>query len=156
MGGTRTGTKLRRHARSPCCPRILISAISMDGVYLSFVLKWRADIFRRSYSLHRPILAHVREPTIRGTPDWRYPEQLRLPGSSCYPAWMEFGEGDAARPAPGKRVPKATGLHHKLWKSVLMRYDCIRGPAAAARSGWRNYKAARSPLARAWAESPAF
>ena len=104
----------------------------MDDVYLSFVLKWRADAFRRSDPLHRRILSHLGGPIISGTTEWRYAEQVDVLGSSCYPAWEEFEEWDAARPAAGKPVQKAAGLHHELWESVLMRYDYIRG---AGRTG---------------------
>lgn len=104
----------------------------MDDVYLSFVLQWRAEAFRRSDPMHRRILAHMGGPTVSGTPEWRYAEQLDVLGSSCYPAWTDFDRWDAARPAPGKPVPKAAGLHHELWETVLMTYDYIRG---ASRDG---------------------
>ena len=86
----------------------------MDDVYLSFVLQWKAEAFRRSDPMHRRILAHVGEPAISGTPEWRYAEQLDVLGSSCYPAWAEFGPmgrrpADAGQAgAEGRRSPPRT------------------------------------------------
>jgi len=104
----------------------------MDDVYLSSVLKWRADAFRRGDPLHRRILAHMGGPTIGGTPEWRYAEQLDILGSSCYPAWEGINEWDFARAPAGKPVAKGDGLNNELRDSVLMRFDYIRG---ASRSG---------------------
>jgi hypothetical protein len=104
----------------------------MDDVYLSSVLRWRAEAFRRSDPMHRRILAHMGEATVSGTPEWRYAEQLDILGSSCYPAWVDAGEWDADRPKAGKPVPKLAGLNHELWELVLMRYDYIR---SASRTG---------------------
>jgi beta-galactosidase GanA len=104
----------------------------MDDVYLRFVLRWKAEAFRRSDPLHRRILAHMGGPTIGSTAEWRYAEELDVFGSSCYPAWGGFHEWDADRPTAGKPVPKTVGLHHELWENVLMKYDYIRG---ASRKG---------------------
>jgi hypothetical protein len=104
----------------------------MDDVYLSLVLQWKAEAFRRSDPMHRRILAHMGGPTLSGTPEWRYAEQLDVLGCSCYPAWNGLREWDVARPEPGKPVLKAAGLNHELREAVLMEFDFIRG---ASRTG---------------------
>ncbi len=116
----------------PMVPPFIDFRYFMDDVYLSFVLRWKAEAFRRSDPLHRRILAHRGGPTIGSAAEWRYAEELDVFGSSCYPAWEGFHEWDADRPAAGKSVPKAAGLHHELWENVLMKYDYIRG---ASRKG---------------------
>lgn len=99
----------------------------MDDVYLSEAVRWKAEAFRRSDPLRRPILAHVAEPTIGGTSEWRYAEALDVFGSSTYPAWQGFHDWDADRASAGKPVSKFPGLHHELWEAVLMKFDYVRG-----------------------------
>ncbi len=111
---------------SPQVPPTIDWRYFMDDVYLTKVLQWKGDAFRRSDPLHRPILAHVSSPEIGSTAAWRYGEVLDIFGSSCYPAWGGFEKWDAGAPAAGKPVPKFNGLYHELWENVLMKYDYVR------------------------------
>ena len=98
----------------------------MDDVYLADALRWKAEAFRRSDPQRRPILAHVAEPTIGSTRDWRYAEVLDVFGSSEYPAWVSLDKWDAELPPAGKPVPKFAGLYRELWESILLRLDYVR------------------------------
>jgi beta-galactosidase len=97
----------------------------MDDVYLSDVLKWKGDAFRRSDPLHRPILAHVGNVTVASTREWRYAEQLDVLGSSCYPGWSDPGPWDAGHGSPDKPMTEAVQVNHEI-DDVLMRFDYLR------------------------------
>ena len=81
---------------SPKVPPTIDWRYFMDDVYLTDVLKWKGDAFRRSDPLHHSILAHVGGVTTGSTREWRYAEQLDVLGSSCYPAWGGVDPWDAS------------------------------------------------------------
>jgi beta-galactosidase len=97
----------------------------MDDVYLSEVLRWKGDAFRRSDPLHRPILAHVGGITVGGTREWRYAEQLDVLGSSCYPGWSNPGPWDATHGSPEKPLTEVGQVNHEV-AEILMHFDYLR------------------------------
>jgi beta-galactosidase len=111
---------------SPQAPPTIDWRYFMDDVYLSAALKWKGDALRQTDPLHRPILAHVGEPTYGGTREWRFGKVLDVLGSSCYPGWTAFNEWDAARPPAGEPISRFTGLDHELWEGIMMRFDYLR------------------------------
>lgn len=117
---------------SPQVPPTIDWRYFMDDVYLTDALKWKAEAFRNSDPLHRPILGHVSAPDIGSTREWRYAEALDILGSSCYPAWQAFSKWDQEAPSAGKPIGKLDGLYHELWESVMMRFDYLR---SAGRNG---------------------
>lgn len=97
----------------------------MDDVYLSFNLKWKADVFRRNDPLHRPILAHVGGVVTGATREWRYAEELDVLGSSCYPGWQnptawDYDHGTAEKPLTG-----ATQARLQV-EDILLTFDQLR------------------------------
>ena len=50
----------------------------MDDVYLPFVLDWKAQAFRRSDPLSRPVMAHSSSPLIGSAQDWDFAKNLDI------------------------------------------------------------------------------
>lgn len=94
----------------------------MEDVYLPAALLWKADAFRRSDPLHRPVMAHAGSPTYGSSADWRHAEPLDIYGSSAYPSWGELGDPD--------RTPAETASSHAAYKELieydLMKFDYVR------------------------------
>jgi beta-galactosidase GanA len=116
---------------SPKVPPTIDWRYFMDDVYLTDVLKWKGDAFRRSDPLHHPILAHVGGTTEGSTREWRYAEQLDVLGSSCYPAWGPVDLWDARAPSAEKPLTEEQAVNHEL-EGLLINFDHLR---SASRSG---------------------
>jgi beta-galactosidase len=110
---------------SPKVPPTIDWRYFMDDVYLSFVLKWKADAFRRSDPLHHPILAHVGGVTTGSTREWRYAEQLDTLGSSCYPGWSGPTAWDSTRGSAETPLTAAAQVSHEI-EAILMHFDHLR------------------------------
>lgn len=110
---------------SPKVPSTIDFRYFMDDVYLSETVKWKADAFRRTDPMHRPILAHVGSATIGGTRDWRYAEQLDVFGCSCYPGWSGPDSWDADHPSAENPLTAAVQSKHEM-DDVLLRFDYLR------------------------------
>ncbi len=98
----------------------------MEDVYISEVLRSRAEVLRRSDPGHRPVFAHSDAATIGSTQQWRYAESLDFFGASCYPAWRPFEAWDAGQSSAGGAVEADTGHYAELWSSILLRFDYLR------------------------------
>jgi beta-galactosidase GanA len=98
----------------------------MDDVYLTEVLAWKAEAFRRSDPHHRPVFAHQDKPVVGSTQHWRHARALDFFGGSEYPAWEPMQPWDAGHPRAGHAMDPHLGKHAELWDSVLMRFDCLR------------------------------
>ena len=101
----------------------------MDDVYLTDVVSFKADAFRRADSGRRPVMAHTSSPTLGGTAEWRYAKALDVLGSSAYPAWGELGDPDINS---ALRVRQSPVVARQLWENVLMKFDYVR---SASRNG---------------------
>jgi beta-galactosidase len=110
---------------SPKVPPAIDWRYFMDDVYLSFNLKWKADAFRASDPLHRPILAHVAGVTTGSTREWRYAEELDILGSSCYPGWREPIAWDFDHGTPDNPLTAATQATQQV-EDILMHFDHLR------------------------------
>ncbi len=110
---------------SPKLPPMIDWRYFMDDVYLSFVVNWKADAFRRSDPLHRPILAHVGGVLPGGTREWRYAKELDVLGSSCYPAWQAVDAWDFLHPTAEKPMTENTQANHEVSDNV-MGFDYLR------------------------------
>jgi len=110
---------------SPKVPPTIDWRYFMDDVYLSFVVKWKADAFRRSDPLHRPILAHVGGVTVGSTREWQYAQPLDILGSSCYPGWAGLNRWDAHYPSSEKPMTEAVQANHEV-EDILMHFDQLR------------------------------
>lgn len=109
----------------PAVPSTIDWRYFMDDVYLSDVLKWKGDAFRRSDPLKRPILAHVSGVTVGGTREWRYAGELDVLGASCYPGWEGPSRWDAVSGSPEKPLTEAAQANHEI-ESTLMTFDYLR------------------------------
>jgi len=111
---------------SPRVPPMIDWRYFMDDVYLSFVLKWKADAFRRSDPLRRPILAHVDAIIPGGTREWRYAEQLDVLGSSCYPGWDGGPQGWDSDQGSAEKPLTAAVQDSREVQAVVMHFDYLR------------------------------
>jgi beta-galactosidase len=98
----------------------------MDNVYISDVLRWKADVLRTSDPHHRPVFAHSDSATIGSGQQWRYAESLDFFGASSYPAWRPFESWDAGQGPPGGAIDPIAGRDAELWNSILLRFDYLR------------------------------
>jgi len=98
----------------------------MDDFYLTEVLRWKAEAFRRSDPLRRPVFAHQDKPIVGSSQHWRHARALDFFGGSTYPAWEPLRPWDAGRPAPGHAIDPHIGRLAELWDSVMMRFDYLR------------------------------
>jgi beta-galactosidase len=98
----------------------------MDDVYLSEVLAWKAEAFRRNDPYHRPVFAHQAEPVFGSSQHWRHARSLDFFGASTYPAWEPLQPWDAGHPPAGHAMDPHLGKHAELWDSVLLRFDYLR------------------------------
>jgi beta-galactosidase len=110
---------------SPKVPPAIDWRYFMDDVYLSFNLKWKAEVFRRMDTLHRPILAHVAGVTPGSTRECRYAEELDILGSSCYPGWREPLAWDFDHGTPDTPLTAATQATQQV-EDILMHFDQLR------------------------------
>lgn len=110
---------------SPAVPATIDWRYFMDDIYFSEALKWKADAFRRSDPLHRPILAHVANTTPGSTREWRYVEQLDILGSSCYPGWRSPASWDFDQGSPGKPLSEVSQANFEV-EHILMHFDHLR------------------------------
>jgi beta-galactosidase GanA len=110
---------------SPKVPPTIDFRYFMDDVYLSDSVKWKADAFRRSDPMRRPILAHVGWVTLGGTRDWRYAEELDVFGSSCYPGWSGPESWDADHPSAEKPLTDEVQSNQEM-EAILLRFDYLR------------------------------
>lgn len=95
----------------------------MDDVYITGVLRFKAEAFRRSDPGRRPVLAHTNAPTYGGTAEWRYAAVLDVIGSSAYPAWGELGDPDISS---AQRVRQSYAVYQQLWENIVMKFDYVR------------------------------
>ena len=95
----------------------------MDDVYITGVLRFKAEAFRRNDPGHRPVLAHTASPTYGGTAEWRYAGVLDVIGSSAYPAWGELGDPDITS---AQRVRQPYAVYQQLWENIMMKFDYVR------------------------------
>ncbi len=95
----------------------------MDDVYITGVLRFKAEAFRRNDPGHRPVLAHTASPTYGGTAEWRYAGVLDVIGSSAYPAWGELGDPDITS---AQRVRQSYAVYQQLWENIMMKFDYVR------------------------------
>jgi beta-galactosidase len=105
----------------------------MENVYISNVLRWKAEVLRRSDPDHRPVFAHADAALIGSGQQWRHAESLDLFGASCYPAWQPFESWDAGQAPAGGVVNPTAGRLAELWNSVLLRFDYLRCAAAGGK-----------------------
>jgi beta-galactosidase len=110
---------------SPKVPPAIDWRYFMDDAYLSLNLKWKADVFRRTDALHRPILAHVGGVTPGSTREWRYGEELDILGSSCYPGWRDPAAWDFDHGTPENPLTAATQATQQV-EDILMHFDQLR------------------------------
>lgn len=111
-------------------PSMIDWRIFMEDVYLSEVLRWKGDAFRRSDPLKRPILAHTPGPTWGSTADWQYAATLDIYGCSFYPSW---GEAENLDVSPDQRVRTSDAPLEQLWDGVMMRMDYTRSASSTGR-----------------------
>ena len=107
----------------------------MDVVYLSRVIRWKAEAFRRNDPKHRPVMCHVGSPTIGGGAEWRYAAEVEGFGSSCYPAWLPFHEWDYGYPQPGESVSYEVAVLQEVEQIALV-YDYIRSAVGSGKVLW--------------------
>jgi beta-galactosidase len=110
---------------SPFVPSAIDWRYFMDDVYLSWSLKWKADVFRRSDPLHRPILGHVGGVTRGSTREWRFAEELDVLGSSSYPGWRNPSSWDFDHGTPDNPLSSATQAREQV-ETILMDFDHLR------------------------------
>lgn len=119
----------------PMVPSYIDWRYFMDNVYLSRVLRWKAEAFKLNDPKHRPVFCHVASPSIGSGAEWRWAAQTDIFGSSCYPAWRPFHEWDYGSPAPGESAPKELSVLYEVeWISMI--YDYIRCATAPQRECW--------------------
>jgi len=113
----------------PKVPPMIDWRYFMDDEYLSYSCRWKADAFRRSDPLHRPILAHVGGITMGGAREWRYAKEVDVFGSSCYPAWWPVHAWDSTHGSAEKPMTEANQANHEV-NHVLMYFDYLRSSKA--------------------------
>lgn len=84
----------------------------MDDVYLTDVLSWKGDAFRRSDPLHRPILAHVAGHEPGSTREWRYADAVDILGSSSL---LDWDSDRSARSDEAGRLSRAINSEGELF-----------------------------------------
>ena len=115
---------------SPKLPPTIDFRYFMDDVYLSFSVRWKADAFRKSDPLHRPILAHIGGVNSFGSSTtWRYAQEVDVLGSSCYPGWVTLDEWDALYPTSEKPMSNGTQANHEMSSNVML-FDYLRSTKA--------------------------
>jgi beta-galactosidase len=107
----------------------------MDDVYLSKVIRLKAEAFRRNDPKHRPVMCHVASPTIGSGNVWRYAGEVEEFGSSCYPAWSPFHEWDYGCPQPGEPVPYDLAVVQEV-ENIAMIYDYVRSAVGSDKVLW--------------------
>ncbi|MEM1569923.1 MAG: beta-galactosidase [Candidatus Bathyarchaeia archaeon] len=109
----------------PAVPSWIDWRYFMDDVYLSKVIRWKAEAFRRNDPKHRPVMCHVASPTIGSGSTWRYAAEVEEFGSSCYPAWSPFHAWDYGCPQRGESVPYELAVVQEV-ENIAMVYDYVR------------------------------
>ncbi|MEM1990897.1 MAG: beta-galactosidase, partial [Candidatus Bathyarchaeia archaeon] len=119
----------------PMVPSYIDWRYFMNNIYLSRVLRWKAEAFKSNDPKHRPIFCHVASPSIGGGAEWRWASQVDIFGSSCYPAWRPFHEWDYGSPAPGESASSELSILYEV-ELISMIYDYIRCAAGPHREFW--------------------
>ena len=111
-------------------PSMIDWRIFMEDVYLGDVVRWKADAFRRSDPLKRPVMAHTPGSNIGSTADWSWGRNLDIYGTSLYPGW---GEPENVDEISSERIRNAARPYEQLWAGVMMKVDYIRGASATGK-----------------------
>ncbi len=111
---------------APDLPPYLDFRYFMEDVYLSGVLRWKAEALHASDPLSRPVFAHSDSATLGSSQQWNQARSLDFFGGSEYPAWAPFGDWDTGRAPSGKSIDPIEGMHAELWNAILLRFDYLR------------------------------
>ena len=111
-------------------PSMIDWRIFMEDVYLGDVVRWKAEAFRRSDPLKRPVMAHTPGSNIGSTADWSWARGLDVYGTSLYPGWGEPENVDVSSEA---RIHDAARPYDQLWGGVMMKVDYVRGASSTGK-----------------------
>ncbi len=120
----------RRHA---FVPPFIDWRYFIENVYLTEVLKWKAQVIRDNDPLNRPVFSHVGGPKISSGAEWRWGRATDFFGVSNYPDW---GICTPAEDDRHNRSDRMTTYVNEIRNGLMLNSDYCRSAGGLDSTYW--------------------